>query len=489
MQWVGIVCGCLFCVQVVEGTTIYIATLSSIFLIVASLSFNTVGGLTRPSGGFILFNAGLTLGAGLFVKAALGEPAQSNLQNPDLSFLVYVVGQICLLAAAVFSSRLRRQKGLLANTVTSINWRRVTLGCFVMGFVLSSLGELTDSGAGSFGRALGQLNRFIPIAILLGVYFRCKTTDGRSSFYLPSFLALLVQIFFGIISYSKESLLSGPVCWALAAMAAGYRISRVRLAVIVAVSGIVLFFIYPYSQYGRTQASEGLGRSVYLLTHPVETYELNKEHSDLEKAKLRSRSLLWFDSDAGFADRLNMIAIDDALINLTVTDHVHGMIYIWYDFLNIIPHVILPDKPDIVWGNIYAHELGILAADDHTTGVSFSPVADAFHEGTWFAVLILMPAMALMCFTVIDSVAGDIREGPWGLYFLLVAAHQAPEGTMGAFVIMSTYAVEVISFAAFASAYISPLIATFFVGPEKKVLREVAPVRIIRKRPGMVIRG
>ncbi len=55
-----------------------------------------------------------------------------------------------------------------------------------------------------------------------------------------------------------------------------------------------------------------------------------------------------------------------------------------------MPHFLLHNKPNIGFGNIYSHELGgMIAEDDSTTGISFSPSGEGFHIARWTGVLIV----------------------------------------------------------------------------------------------------
>ncbi len=83
---------------------------------------------------------------------------------------------------------------------------------------------------------------------------------------------------------------------------------------------------------------------------------------------------------------------------------------------NWLPHFILPNKVLPVNGNYYAHEIGgLLAANDFSTGISFSPASELFHWEGWFGFFVLGPFLWGLLFFVSDFVSGDLRVYPWGL--------------------------------------------------------------------------
>jgi hypothetical protein len=177
-----------------------------------------------------------------------------------------------------------------------------------------------------------------------------------------------------------------------------------------------------------------------------------------------------------------MVSIDDALINHTQQFGTFGIAPVIQSFENVVPHFIWPDKPSLMAGNTYAHEVGLLAEEDTSTGVSFSSTAVAFHLLGWPGIFLLAPAIWLLLFTIFDSLCGDVRKAPWGLLVLALFAHAAPEGDLNAIIYMCFYVGFAIIFAAVMGAYVMPVLGTFFIGPEGISLRRGAPIRAIPSR-------
>jgi hypothetical protein len=126
-----------------------------------------------------------------------------------------------------------------------------------------------------------------------------------------------------------------------------------------------------------------------------------------------------------------MVPNDDTLITFTAQGHILGYKVIEANFENWIPHLLMPDKVklnEVGGGNFYEHEMGNIPANDTTTGISFSPAAEAFHLGGWQGIFILAPLILMMFFFVFDLLMGDMRKHAWGILLILLFGHVAPEG-------------------------------------------------------------
>jgi hypothetical protein len=149
---------------------------------------------------------------------------------------------------------------------------------------------------------------------------------------------------------------------------------------------------------------------------------------------------------------------------------------------NLVPHVLWPEKQTINFGNFYAHEIGEVGSEDTTTGVSFSPVGEAFRVGRWMGVFVVAPVLWVMFFIMFDSLCGDIRRYPWGLLALVLIAHVAPEQMLGGVIYMLWYGAIGIVFVAVVASYFMPALGSLFAGRQQMGLRRIAPVRSIPRR-------
>jgi hypothetical protein len=475
--------GTLCVIQLLQGTNPTFALFGAAYIVVAAIAFNVAGGFSRTTGAFVFFNAVLSAILGFCLKAYLGEPADSNLQNPNLTISVYLAGMCMMLVAVFLSRRLSAKRPLLGKMVTDANMQTATVGCMVTGFLIFFAGFVVPGGNGTVLSALNQINRFLPLAVMLGVLNVIRRSGGTRSVSFPILVSASFMFVTGVLGFSKEAMIVPFVCWVIAAASQRYRISRFQLGGMVFVAFLIFYYLVPYAQYGRTYREEGEPFNIEATISLLSNLDyVREQYYESSTGALEERVQGYYNSAQGFFDRLEMISIDDALIHHTEQFGTFGFTPVIQSFQNIVPHFIWPDKPSLLSGNVYAHEVGLLAEEDYSTGVSFSSTSVAFHLMGWRGIFLIAPAIWLLLFTIFDSLCGDVRKAPWGLLVTVLFAHAAPEGDINAIIYMCFYVGFAIVFAAVMGAYVMPVVGTFFIGPEGIILRRGAPIRAIPSR-------
>jgi hypothetical protein len=474
----------LCAIQISQGTNSIFALGCFFYILVAAHAFNVAGGFTRTSGAFVFFNSVLGVIVGLCMKAYLSEPADSNLFSPNLTIGVLLSGMCMMLVAIYLVKRVAPKRALLGRMVTDAKMQTATVGCLIAGFILMILLVAFPSGSGSVLSALNQLNRFFPLAIILGVINTIRRSGGRRSVNLPVLLAGFIMFWVGLFGFSKEGMFAPFACWIMAIASQRYRLSRAKVIGMVLATIFVFRYLVPYAQYGRNFRDEETGAASFstVMSLLSNLGEVRRQYLETSADSYEERVLGYYNNPQGFFDRLQMISIDDALINRTAQFGTFGYYPIIAAFQNLVPHFIWPNKPMVLSGNIYAHEVGLLGEEDESTGVSFSATSTSFHLGGWKGVFLLAPAIWFLLFFVFESLCGDVREAPWGLLVLVLYSHAAPEGDVGALIYTASYAAIGIVFAAVVGSYVAPLIGTLFIGPEGIELRRGASIRSIAGR-------
>jgi len=478
-------------VQLFQGTAPSFTLCSFLFIIIATIAFNLAGGLTRPSGAYVFFYAVLGVIVGLCWKAILGEPADSHLLLPVLTMQVFLGSITAMLGAVFISRRLTSKRAWLGSLVTNENIQNATVGCMVTGLVVTFLLLFAHWQSGSVLSTLSQLNRFLPMAIILGVVYQIRKSGGTSSVNIPVLVSGSAIFLLGLIGFSKEGLLTPFLCWAVAAGSMRYKLNLYQI-----IGGIlaVMFmqqFLVPYAQYGRNFRSEtgsmteNFNTAINLLSNLEDTRQRAEQNiQDAYEAKTQG----YYNTPQGLFDRLQMISPDDMLIESTERSGTFGYSPLVMGFANLVPRIFWPNKPSINFGNLYAHELGGLAEDDDTTGISFTPSGEGYHIDRWIGIFLAAPILWIMLFTLYDSLCGSVRDSPWGLLVIALFSHAAPEGMLGGIIYMLGFSALSIVIAALSAAYLMPVFGMLVKGPGQVAVRRSVRVHSIPRTVSTVRR-
>jgi hypothetical protein len=474
--------------QQLQGTDLVFSVYAYLFVIVAALAFNTTGGFTRPSGGYVFFYS-LGVVVGLTGKAIVGEAADSNLESPNLTMQVFLGGITAMWVAVYIARKLRTREALLQNIVKPKDMRNATLGCAFTGITIAVLITFIPHGSGSVLSALNQVNQFLPMAIILGTTHQIRRSGGTSALSIFILLAAILMFgYSGVMSFSKSGMFTPLLCWVITAASMRFRMRLHYIVVLAFLFFILVYYFVPFSQYGRDAEGTGINAegnfkvSVRLLQ---DLGKVREEYLEQRAEADLNGTGSYYNESQGLLDRLQILKPDDGLIAVTEERGTYGLAPIWWNFTNLIPHVFYPNKPQFLMGNIYAHEAGgILGDDDVSTGISFTPSGEAYHLAKWEGIFVVAPILWIMLFTLFDSLCGDVRKSPWGLLIIAVFSHAAPEGMLGGVIYMMGYVTVGLLFAALAAAYIMPIIGTLLIGPEqanqRRTVRLLSGVRLRR---------
>jgi hypothetical protein len=445
----------LFFVQQLEHTELLFSVLVFAFILISTLGFNLAGGFSRPSGSYIFWFTTLAGLVGLIWKAVLGEPAHTNLEMPDVTMAAYDASVLAMLAAVLLTRRWSRNSKGIGGLLHSefIDLGQASLGCMAFAILLIPLGYILPTGGGSLISILNRLNLSFPLGIILGVLHTIRRTHGRHSLNLITFGAMVFMfIFGGMASYSKQALFAPMVCWLIPACCARYFL-RLRHIVVLGIFTVLAFMILtPLSEVARGTVPETYNtnqRIVYafsLISHPIQLRKQYQSDPMVDRTDPLSMRGGYFDTNQGLFDRLTMMPIDSGLIAYSDRGH----------FMGFGP---------------------VLAADDFSTGISFSPASELFHWEGWFGLLVLGPLLWGLLFFVSDFISGDLRVYPWGLLLVLIFGHVAPELGMGGAINFVWLGNASVIAAALFSTQIAPILGALFGGqPNHAVEGSLVPV-------------
>jgi hypothetical protein len=487
INWVIALAAIIAAIQVYQRTDYRVAGMLFLFEVVWAINFNFAGGFTTAVGAYVFWYGLLTLILGSIVKMVIHDPVDMNALAPLPTVDVYVASMVVMTPVILVARKITGGRPGLAERLSgnTLNLRNAAIGSLAIGLLPILLYPVLPL---KFLTAFNQINHFAFFAIILGTVDVIRSSGGRSAFSWVNVAAILSIFFLGVVGFSKEAMFTPLVLWLITCIYCGFRF---RLPYLVGVALVAYFCIHvlvpvsqigrfdPVAQYGTMGTRFRVATSMMLDPGKVRAEYLENSALDHETGSD------FYSRDVGFAARLTRWTSDDPLIAYTLQGHVIGLGYLEYQIVNWVPHIFFPNKekyePD-GGGNFYAHELGILSADDTTTGVSFGPAAEAFHLGGWTGVVVAMPLCWLPFFVSIYWLGGDLRKSPWGIFYVVYFAHMAPEGGIGAVVSAIWYVNLGFVLGMFFGTYIAPLIGSFLASG--KLTAPLAPQpRLIATSP------
>jgi len=406
------------------------------FVVVFVMAFNYAGGFSRSAGVYIFWFAILAVIFGIVVKAILGEPGQSNLHAANTTMTAYVASLLMMWVAAAVTRKLTFDSPGLALLLGAdrISLRHSAVGCMATGVFLILVNQFVPQSTGSLLAALNQINYFLPLGIILGTMDALQASHGRRSTNNLVLFAMAFTFLVGVVQFSKEGMFTPFVAWLAGAFQMRMRARPIHSVVAVSFGVLAVTVLSPLS-YGRDDVTPGMtiaGRLQVAETYVMNVQQVRQDVTDDQiKAQENGSQPGYYNQPEGLLDRLSMVPNDDELIAFTQRGHMLGYAPVKASFENWIPHFLMPNKVniyDVGGGNFYEHEMSNIQADDTTTGISFSPTAEAFHLGEWAGIFLLMPLILTMLFLVFDLLLGDLRRHAWGLLVILLFGHAAPEG-------------------------------------------------------------
>ena len=474
-----------FCVQQIQHTKLFFSLFYFAFLILTVIAFNLAEGFTRLTGAYIFWYSTLIVIFGVTWKAVVGEPADSNLYTPLLDISLYTSSMAMLLLVTLLNKKMDfRSLGIGGGfSGPDLNYTVAGLGCLIVGYGIMFANALFGQAPGGIVSALIQINVFPQLGLILATIGAIHDSGGRRSTNAISIVGLTFFTVLGITSFSKQAMITPMLCWGIGAL---YSRLRVRFIYIVA---IILMAVITFGFYGPISASRDLAEGLdtngriklvsYLVTH----WSLLQDHIQGQEDMANQNGLAGYYNKAqgSLIDRLSMIPPDDSLFAYTAQGHYEGIDPVVNYFASLAPHFISPNKQNKFSGNYYAHEIGMgLAADDFTTGISFSPVGEAYHTMGWGGIFWLLPLLWIMLFTSVDFVVGEMTKYPWGLMVVVWFAHAAPESMLGGIIYFIGLGNFGMLIAIIVVTKIAPILGTLFAGnaasPPPRSMRLIGPI-------------
>ena len=208
-----------FCIQQIEHTNMFFSLLYFAFLILSVIAFNFAEGFTRLTGAYIFWYSTLIVIVGVTWKAVVGEPADSNLYSPLLDMSLYTASIVMLLLVTLLNRKIDLRsmgyRGWIQQRRIELFGRRAWLPGRMACHYLCRF--LFGQAPGSLVSALVQVNVFGPLGLILVTIGAVKDSGGRRSTSMVSIMAFAYFAYLGVVSFSKQAMLTPMVCWLVGA--------------------------------------------------------------------------------------------------------------------------------------------------------------------------------------------------------------------------------------------------------------------------------
>ena len=407
-------------------------------------TYNILGGLSTMSGiGFSAF-ALCTFVISQFAKVLLFEPAQSNLESPDLTIKVYFVFYFCAMIGVFVYGRLRINVPRPLEPATAAQAGLLYLVSVVVGLIATTTFEITHYGgseaggaaeAHSIGLAFSGLLLF---AIVIAVQSRIRDTNGAHSASLRMFIPWSAMVFFGFINTSRGSILTPSIVWLLSCYVSGYRFRLKHLAA--CLTGLVVFVavISPFEIYARGVTSgmnfrERMVANLSLLLSVPDWITL-KETSQ-GGAQTGSREEYYSRPGTFVLSRLSAIRADSNMISACSTGYHYGFTAIKMDILHQIPRLLYKNKSEIDSAAFTGRVTGVNSDEVENGEFLITAVSDSFGAFGWWGV-VLVPMFAFPFTFILYESMFDIGR-PWGIVAMGAFCFPFAEINMGGLIALT----------------------------------------------------
>jgi hypothetical protein len=405
--------------QLVQGTDPVFALLMLVAQLAAAGAFNLMGGMTHMAGAFCLFSILPTVTVPELTHMALGQAGDYKLEHPLATAGACAVFYVSVLSAALLVSLTRPVEPYLDRIPFSILELRIVSALSAASSALITFLFLQHYGPPEDGSLLAAVGHFQPIllavSVMLATYVRLTVTNSRSSMSWYIALLLCSAMIPGILGASKEGMLVPGVCWLVVVAASGHRFSRVGTIVLLGFVFLLWQYVFPFSQNARgpvreaERVSEKVDLIIDYFRNPNNFVDVRSnfdESYEFGAASAKVNILVRY----SVLKSIDMLIGADDKLGYTPIERYTPV------FVALVPHVIWPDRPEVITSNEVGHKAGFHISDaDTTTGLEIGSPALFYDLGGWIALVVYSILSFSGFFFVTRRIVGAAEKGIWAL--------------------------------------------------------------------------
>jgi hypothetical protein len=416
----------LLAVQLVEGTDPYFAVLMLAAQVFGVMAFNTLGGMSHVAGSFCLFSLLANMSVPEIAHAIVGQPGDFNLPVSLKVGAVCAIFYASLYAAARFMVLLPSPRPYLDRVnfslieLRALSWISISLATYI---AILALRAVAGGAMVQNGTTLAFLQHFYPVlnplSVILATHTCLRTTQGRSAMNWEVVVILAAATVPGILSASKEGMLTPLLCWMIVCATDRYRFTRSQATVLAGVLVLGWVFVYPYSQNARDAVrsartvSERISTIVAFIRDPT-AFESEADIGDPTESEYGESA-----AKLNIISRFSLLRSNGMLASADDHEGFTGIDRYLPAFLEIIPHFLWPDRPNPVSPNELGHKAGFrLTRDDATTGIAIASPALFYDIGGWPGLPVYTVLGFGLFFYALHCLVGKAAQSVWGLMLI-----------------------------------------------------------------------
>lgn len=419
--------------ELLTGTSLYFATIMALTMLCIGVTYNILGGISSIGGIGFTALALRTIVISQIGKIVFSEPADQNIEVPQLTITIYLLFYISLMIGAFVFGRIRLKLPRAMELVTAAQTNKMYFISLVLGTLVYLINS-TSAGGQAAGRGFVlDFGAMLLFSVVLGVGSRIRSTDGLHSFGIKAFIPWLLITIYGLLGATRAGVVLPTLTYALTCYVNGFRFSRKHY--FAAVLGIVTWFavVSPFEMYMR-QFRENLSwkENIGMFFHQLTTLP---DWSVVEGASQSAQDAggggySYFNRPGTFVlSRLSLIRTDSNLIYACSGGYHYGFVALKNDLLLLVPNFIYKDKPTVRSGGFIGHVSGMTSDEMDNNHTTTTAIADSFGAFGWLGVM-LAGFLAFPIAIVVYESMFDIRR-PWGILALGVFCTGLPESDLG----------------------------------------------------------
>lgn len=373
------------------------------------------------------------------IKLVMGQPLQSNLEQPLSSFAIVLVGVLAYLAAFLLAVKTPVGRPFLQPVADSAQLRRISIGAFAVGGLANAFVAISRFQDVS---AVTVSNFFVPflhLALISAVAASIVRSKGRKGWDHWVLFIILVEIGFAMIRNSRAAMVEIIIAYFLTAFAFRGAINWKKTIVFGVIATTMVAAITPIALSVRKERSEiswleMIKSTIYYTINFDEALENYERVTAIYN--LHGHYLNYYGSTRNILQRVSMINHVDVSKSGTDRAGTIGFNDLAVAVERSLPRILAPNKPTgYGHGDWINCELAVRCVLGNYSTVPL--VGNAYAALGWLGVVIYPLFFGYTIILMLKKISGvNLHMNIWALFALLFTHNAYVEGSSHEYVVL-----------------------------------------------------